>query len=155
VAFSRDRRGHGDAVMSRSDKKSKDPSINAARYLGLKVEHHSFPKLRLVLRLLGSIRGSPDRLMVSEKLALILAIGAAGKFAGMVIPELTKRGANVRGFVRNSMPKDFVGSQVKACAIQRNETAEELVGAVFFLASPDAGFISGQTVNLDGGKHLL
>ncbi len=31
----------------------------------------------------------------------ILAIGAAGKFAGMVVPELVKRGAIVRGLVRN------------------------------------------------------
>ena len=38
---------------------------------------------------------------MSEKLPLILAMGAAGKFAGMVVPELTKRGANVRGFVRS------------------------------------------------------
>lgn len=38
---------------------------------------------------------------MSDKLPLILAIGASGKFAGMVVPELTKRGANVRGFVRN------------------------------------------------------
>jgi len=28
---------------------------------------------------------------MSEKLALILAMGVAGKFAGMVVPELTKR----------------------------------------------------------------
>ena len=41
-------------------------------------------------------------MMVSKKLPLILAMGAAGKFAGMVVPELAKRGANVRGFVRNS-----------------------------------------------------
>jgi NAD(P)-dependent dehydrogenase (short-subunit alcohol dehydrogenase family) len=26
------------------------------------------------------------------------------------------------------------------------------VGAVFFLASPDADFISGQILNVDGGK---
>jgi NAD(P)-dependent dehydrogenase (short-subunit alcohol dehydrogenase family) len=28
------------------------------------------------------------------------------------------------------------------------------VGSVFFLASPDADFISGQTLNVDGGKHM-
>jgi uncharacterized protein YbjT (DUF2867 family) len=33
--------------------------------------------------------------------ATILAVGAAGKFAGMVVPELAKRGAKVRGFVRS------------------------------------------------------
>ena len=38
---------------------------------------------------------------MSEKLPLILAIGAAGKFLGMVDPELTTRGANGHGFVRS------------------------------------------------------
>lgn len=32
----------------------------------------------------------------------ILAVGAAGKFAGMVVPELVRRGARVRGFVKSS-----------------------------------------------------
>jgi uncharacterized protein YbjT (DUF2867 family) len=32
----------------------------------------------------------------------ILAVGAAGKFAGLVVPELAKRGARVRGLVRNA-----------------------------------------------------
>jgi len=31
----------------------------------------------------------------------VLVIGAAGKFAGLVVPELVRRGAHVRGFVRN------------------------------------------------------
>jgi hypothetical protein len=32
----------------------------------------------------------------------ILAVGAAGPSAGLVIPELLKRGASVRGFVHTS-----------------------------------------------------
>jgi NAD(P)-dependent dehydrogenase (short-subunit alcohol dehydrogenase family) len=35
----------------------------------------------------------------------------------------------------------------------RDEQADDLVGVVFFLASPDADFISGQTIHVDGGKH--
>jgi NAD(P)-dependent dehydrogenase (short-subunit alcohol dehydrogenase family) len=191
------------------------------------VEHHSFPKLRLVLRLLGPVTGSPERLMMSEKLPLIMAMGAAGKFAGMVVPELTKRGASVRGFVRSpdeiNAPKaagatetvigdlegvvtevhyvaakagvlgfsrslarvigkdgitvnliapgltltpavrahmpaemaEMVEAQVKSRAIPRDEVGDDLVGAVFFLTSPDADFMSGQTLNVDGGKHML
>lgn len=46
-------------------------------------------------------------------------------------------------------------AQIQARAIPREETAEDLVGAVFFLASPDADFMSGQTLNVDGGKHML
>lgn len=34
-------------------------------------------------------------------------------------------------------------------------TAEEIAGTVFFLAGPDAGFITGQTVYADGGRLAL
>lgn len=38
---------------------------------------------------------------MSTATSTVLAVGAAGKFAGMVVPELAKRGAKVRGFVRS------------------------------------------------------
>ena len=34
-------------------------------------------------------------------------------------------------------------------------TAEEIAGTVFFLAGADAGFITGQTVYVDGGRLAL
>jgi 3-oxoacyl-[acyl-carrier protein] reductase len=39
-------------------------------------------------------------------------------------------------------------------AIKRNETPEDIVGAVAFLASNDARFITGQTITVDGGLVL-
>jgi uncharacterized protein YbjT (DUF2867 family) len=41
----------------------------------------------------------------------ILAVGAAGKFAGLVIPALAGRGAKVRGFIRNAEQRDAVRAQ--------------------------------------------
>ena len=38
----------------------------------------------------------------------ILAVGAAGRFAGLVVPELAKRGAKVRGLVRDAKQGDAV-----------------------------------------------
>ena len=32
----------------------------------------------------------------------ILAVGAAGKYAGLVVPELARRGATVRGLIRDA-----------------------------------------------------
>jgi NAD(P)-dependent dehydrogenase (short-subunit alcohol dehydrogenase family) len=40
-------------------------------------------------------------------------------------------------------------------AIKRDETPEDLVGAVSFLASEDAAFITGQTLVVDGGSAML
>jgi NAD(P)-dependent dehydrogenase (short-subunit alcohol dehydrogenase family) len=40
-------------------------------------------------------------------------------------------------------------------AIKRDETPEDLVGAVSFLASGDAAFITGQTLVVDGGSAML
>lgn len=37
-------------------------------------------------------------------------------------------------------------------AIKRVETPEDLAGTVSFLTSDDAGFITGQTLNVDGGR---
>jgi NAD(P)-dependent dehydrogenase (short-subunit alcohol dehydrogenase family) len=40
-------------------------------------------------------------------------------------------------------------------AIQRDEKPEDLVGAVSFLASDDAAFMTGQTVVVDGGSAMI
>jgi NAD(P)-dependent dehydrogenase (short-subunit alcohol dehydrogenase family) len=40
-------------------------------------------------------------------------------------------------------------------AIPRDETPEDLVGAVSFLASEDAAFVTGQTLVVDGGSAML
>jgi NAD(P)-dependent dehydrogenase (short-subunit alcohol dehydrogenase family) len=40
-------------------------------------------------------------------------------------------------------------------AIQRDETPDDLVGAVSFLASADAAFVTGQTLVVDGGSAML
>ena len=39
-------------------------------------------------------------------------------------------------------------------ALKRTETPEDLAGAVSWLASEDASFVTGQTVVVDGGWHF-
>jgi hypothetical protein len=88
-----------------------------------------------------SLLSRRKRLMAPSKLPLILAIGAAGKSAGMVVPELTKRGANVRGFVRSSDEIEvvkaagaedvIVGDLTDKAGVRR---AMEGVGRVFYIA---------------------
>jgi len=81
--------------------------------------------------------------------SLARVVGKEGITVNVVAPGLTRTPA-----VAKSMPPVMVEAQVKARAIQRDEKGEDLVGTVF-LASPDADFMSGQTLNVDGGKHML
>jgi NAD(P)-dependent dehydrogenase (short-subunit alcohol dehydrogenase family) len=41
------------------------------------------------------------------------------------------------------------------CAPSRAEVPEDLVGTVFFLASPDSDFVTGQSIVVDGGNTML
>ena len=44
---------------------------------------------------------------------------------------------------------------VQRGAIKRGCEAEDIVGAVLFMASDDAGFITGQTLVVDGGRQFI
>ncbi len=44
---------------------------------------------------------------------------------------------------------------VGARAIKREETPEDLVGTLIYLASPDSDFVTGQTIVVDGGSTML
>jgi 3-oxoacyl-[acyl-carrier protein] reductase len=75
--------------------------------------------------------------------------GQYGITVNIVTPGLT-----LTPNVKKSFPKELLDGQRSSRAIQRDEQPQDLVGAVFFLASPDADFISGQTVNVDGGRNM-
>ena len=46
------------------------------------------------------------------------------------------------------------GASVSARTIQRDQLPEDVVGAVVFLCTPSAGFITGQTLVIDGGQYF-
>ncbi len=67
----------------------------------------------------------------------ILAVGAAGKFAGLVVPELAKRGAHVRGLV----------SKAEQISVARDHGAGEVaVGDLRDRASLDAALLGIERV---------
>jgi NAD(P)-dependent dehydrogenase (short-subunit alcohol dehydrogenase family) len=81
--------------------------------------------------------------------SLAREIGGYGITVNVITPGLTLTPA-----VRDHFPPAVLAAQRAARSLQRDETPQDLVGPVFFLASPDAGFITGQTLNVDGGKFM-
>ena len=66
---------------------------------------------------------------MTGSLPTILAVGAAGAFAGLVVPELAKRGAHVRGLIRDTAQGD---------AVRARGAAEIAIGDLTDRASLDA-----------------
>jgi 3-oxoacyl-[acyl-carrier protein] reductase len=77
---------------------------------------------------------------------LATELGAYSITANLVAPGLT-----VTDAVRRELPAAFIAAQRATRPLQRDQLPEDLVGPTFFLASPDADFITGQIVNVDGG----
>jgi len=93
---------------------------------------------------------------MSNDSSTILAIGAAGKFAGMVVPALTKRGARVRGFVKDANQGVAVrshGAAEIAVGDLGDETSVDAalkgVGAVFYIAP---AFLPNEA---EVGRHVV
>jgi 3-oxoacyl-[acyl-carrier protein] reductase len=81
--------------------------------------------------------------------SLAREVGGYGITVNVVTPGLT-----VTKAVRDHFPAELLEAQRRGRAIPRDEGPEDLVGPVFFLASPDSDFVSGQTLNVDGGKFM-
>jgi NAD(P)-dependent dehydrogenase (short-subunit alcohol dehydrogenase family) len=54
-----------------------------------------------------------------------------------------------------TMDDEFMSVAEQYQAIKRIELPEDLVGAVSFLTSDDAAFMTGQTLSVDGGRVRL
>ncbi len=82
--------------------------------------------------------------------SLARVVGKDGITVNLVAPGLTLTPA-----VKKHLPPEMIAAQIATRAIPRDEVGEDLVGTTFFLASEDADFMSGQTLNVDGGAHML
>jgi len=78
--------------------------------------------------------------------ALATELGPAGITVNAVAP-----GATQTEIPRRSVTPEQAEKIVAGQAIKRREVPGDIVGTVAFLASPDSDFITGQTINVDGG----
>jgi NAD(P)-dependent dehydrogenase (short-subunit alcohol dehydrogenase family) len=81
--------------------------------------------------------------------ALAREIGETGITVNTVTPGLV----STEG-VKKHYSEEMLESRVSARSIKRQQMPEDLVGAVMFLSSEGAGFITGQIVNVDGGQIM-
>jgi NAD(P)-dependent dehydrogenase (short-subunit alcohol dehydrogenase family) len=81
--------------------------------------------------------------------ALARELGESGITVNAVTPGLV----STEG-VKEHYSKEALQTRVSGRCIKREQVPEDLVGAVTFLASEGAGFITGQILSVDGGAVM-
>jgi 3-oxoacyl-[acyl-carrier protein] reductase len=101
--------------------------------------------------------GAPNRLhyttskagVIGFTRALAREVGEFGITVNALTPGMTQSETQVA-----SSSGNYLASRVAGRAIERVQVPADLVGAVMFLSSPASDFMTGQTVNVDGGKSM-
>ncbi len=83
-------------------------------------------------------------------------------FTKSLAREIGSRGVTVNavapGFIdtdmTRSLPESAKDALLKQIPLSRLGDAKEIASAVGFLASPDAGYITGETINVNGGMYM-
>ena len=59
-----------------------------------------------------------------------------------------------RGRISGLAPGESIKSFVERIPLKRSGSCEDVAGAVAFLCSPDSDYMTGQTLNIDGGFEM-
>jgi 3-oxoacyl-[acyl-carrier protein] reductase len=101
--------------------------------------------------------GTPNRLhyttskagVIGFTRALAREVGEFGITVNAVTPGITQSETQVA-----SSSGNYLTARAAGRAIERVQVPADLVGAVMFLSSPASDFMTGQTINVDGGKAM-
>ncbi|MDQ3105271.1 MAG: SDR family oxidoreductase, partial [Actinomycetota bacterium] len=69
---------------------------------------------------------------------------------GFIVTDMTDETARRVGVT----PEDFRSAAAAITPVRRVGYPEDVASAICFLASAEAGFVTGQTLNIDGGRRL-
>ncbi len=101
--------------------------------------------------------GTPNRLhyttskagVIGFTRALAREVGEFGITVNAVSPGMTQSETQV-----SSSSGNYLAMRIAGRAIERAQFPEDLVGTVMFLSSAASDFMTGQTLNVDGGKAM-
>lgn len=101
--------------------------------------------------------GNPNRLhyttskagVIGFTRALAREVAEHGITVNAVTPGLTMSDTQVA-----SSSNNYLATRIDGRAISRPQVPDDLVGAVMFLSSAASDFMTGQTINVDGGKAM-
>jgi len=101
--------------------------------------------------------GIPNRLHYTTSKAGVIGftramaheVGALGITVNAVTPGYTLSESQVTSSTGN-----YLAAQAEGRAMGRPQHPEDLVGAVMFLSCPASDYMTGQTINVDGGKAM-
>lgn len=101
---------------------------------------------------LSGLKGLPGQANYSAAKAAL--IGATKALAQEVAPRKVTVNAVAPGFIKSDMTKDLdEASLKKTVPLGRFGEAEEVAALVDFLASPEAAYITGETISINGGLY--
>jgi 3-oxoacyl-[acyl-carrier protein] reductase len=101
--------------------------------------------------------GTPNRLhyttskagVIGFTRALAREVAEFGITVNAVTPGMTQSETQVA-----SSSANYLATRIAGRAIERVQVPADLVGAVMFLSSAASDFMTGQTINVDGGKAM-
>ncbi|MEX2725156.1 MAG: SDR family NAD(P)-dependent oxidoreductase [Candidatus Freyarchaeota archaeon] len=83
---------------------------------------------------------------------LALEVAHKGITVNAIAPGIISQTEMTKGITK--LPPEFVKEYVKEIPVSRLGTPEDVAAVAAFLASPEAGYITGQTIVVDGGLLL-
>lgn len=133
-----------------------DTTLDGFFYITRRLLKHMMPRKRggriVNIASLSGLKGLPGQANYSAAKAAL--IGATKALAQEVAPRGLTVNAVAPGFIETDMTKDLPEDELKKMIpVGRFGKPEEVAAVVKFLVSPEAAYITGEVININGGLY--